>query len=244
MRLPKIGFQETLSLVGYHILSAYLRLIISFYVTAESRNTKRETLQSPWTSVSGFRHGQDDELDTLKWHIGRQYIQCRLCQYTCVRSLEVVGIRGETNTTLTTSIGFNQCKGLTRNIYGKIALLRDLTASDSQMFMRRRNLHSSSHVAAKGGSQETEILEAKALEKQVSAKPSSKAQKTRKSDSFVALVKKEIQIYSNKQNTYNGLINILKDPAFLVACYEEIRSKPGNMTKGSTRETLNGITSD
>jgi RNA-directed DNA polymerase len=55
-------------------------------------------------------------------------------------------------------------------------------------------------------------------------------------------VKKELQTYCNKQNVYNGLVNIFKNPAFLVACYEEIRGKPGNMTKGSIKGTLDGLT--
>jgi len=123
-----------------------------------------------------------------------------------------------------------------------LALLRDLTASNDYSLLRGRNLHSRSTGTSKGGSQEAKLLEAKALGPSVSDKASSKAQRTRKSDSFVALVKKELQTYSNKQNVYNGLINILENPAFLVACYEEIRGKPGNMTKGSVKETLDGLT--
>lgn len=108
--------------------------------------------------------------------------------------------------------------------------------------MRGRNLHSRS-ITSKGGSQETELLETTALDtKTVSDNSPSKAQKIRKSDSFIAIVKKELQACCNKQNTYNGLVNILKNPAFLVACYEEIRGKPGNMTKGSIKGTLDGLT--
>lgn len=108
--------------------------------------------------------------------------------------------------------------------------------------MRRRSLHSRSTGTLKEGSQEAKLLENRAPESSVSDKTSSTAQKTRKSDSFAALVKKELQTYCNKQNVYNGLINIMKNPAFLVACYEEIKGKPGNMTKGSIKGTLDGIT--
>lgn len=41
---------------------------------------------------------------------------------------------------------------------------------------------------------------------------------------------------------YNGLINILANSEFLQACYLDIRSKPGNMPKGISNETLDGIT--
>jgi retron-type reverse transcriptase len=44
-----------------------------------------------------------------------------------------------------------------------------------------------------------------------------------------------------KNDKYNGLINILANPLFLQACYLEIKSKPGNMSKGVTAETLDGI---
>lgn len=107
--------------------------------------------------------------------------------------------------------------------------------------MRGRSLHSRSSGTLKGGSQEAKLLESKALELKVSEKASSQAQKTRKSDSFVALVKKELQTCCNRQNVYKGLVNILKNPAFLVACYEEIKGKPGNMTKGSIEGTLDGL---
>lgn len=46
---------------------------------------------------------------------------------------------------------------------------------------------------------------------------------------------------NNLDTAYNGLVKILADPAFLLACYNTIKSKPGNMTKGTSNETLDGI---
>jgi RNA-directed DNA polymerase len=40
---------------------------------------------------------------------------------------------------------------------------------------------------------------------------------------------------------YNGIIRILADPAYLQFCYMLIKSKPGNMSRGLTKETLDGI---
>lgn len=51
----------------------------------------------------------------------------------------------------------------------------------------------------------------------------------------------EVNKYKRGDNIYNGLINIIADPEFLKACYLEIKSKPGNMTKGTTSSTLDGI---
>ena len=80
--------------------------------------------------------------------------------------------------------------------------------------------------------------------KKVSELTSSKTREVGKPVSLVTLVQKELQLYKSKQGIYNGLINILKKPEFLVACYESIRGKPGNMTKGSTKETLDGLNWD
>lgn len=192
--------------------------------------------------MSGFRYDQVNALDTLKWHTSRQYIPSRISQYICGCHLKFVGLWVETNTAHTTSLRFNQRKSLTRNIYDKIALLRDLTASNSKILMRGRSLHSRSNRASKGGSQKAGLLETIVLENTVSKKSSSKARKVRKTDSFVTIVKKELQTYCNKQKVYNGLVNIYKNPAFLIACYEEIKGKPGNMTEGSIKGTLDGLT--
>lgn len=48
--------------------------------------------------------------------------------------------------------------------------------------------------------------------------------------------------YKNKEEKYNGLIRILADVAFLQYCWLLIKGNPGNMTKGATAETLDGLT--
>jgi hypothetical protein len=45
-----------------------------------------------------------------------------------------------------------------------------------------------------------------------------------------------------KDGKFNGIIRIIADPLFLAECYRSIKSNPGNMTKGTTGETLDGIT--
>jgi len=37
--------------------------------------------------------------------------------------------------------------------------------------------------------------------------------------------------YKNENQKYYNLIKILSDPYFLIVCYEDIQSNPGNMTK-------------
>lgn len=94
----------------------------------------------------------------------------------------------------------------------------------------------------KGNSLKQKNQKAKVFEyKKVSEQTPSQVRRVGKSASFVALVQKELLNYRNKQGVYNGLVDLLRKPEFLVACYEEIRGKPGNMTRGMTDETLDGI---
>lgn len=48
------------------------------------------------------------------------------------------------------------------------------------------------------------------------------------------------KLQNNHQKIYN-LLEILCDENFLVACYMLIKGKPGNMSPGTTPETLDGI---
>lgn len=66
-------------------------------------------------------------------------------------------------------------------------------------------------------------------------------EKTVQKVSLDTYVKKELQSYKNQRGQYNGIINLLTNPEFLIAGYEEIKGKPGNMTKGTTNITLDGI---
>lgn len=55
-------------------------------------------------------------------------------------------------------------------------------------------------------------------------------------------MKQELQKYKTKEKKFNGLVNLMSLPEFLVLCYEEIRGKPGNMTPGTDDYTLDGLT--
>ena len=57
------------------------------------------------------------------------------------------------------------------------------------------------------------------------------------------VVKNQLDKYVDKKHDgkYNGIIRIISDPKFLLECYKLIKSKPGNMSKGTTPETLDGI---
>jgi group II intron reverse transcriptase/maturase len=55
------------------------------------------------------------------------------------------------------------------------------------------------------------------------------------------LVTSQLDQYKNGDGKYNAIIRILADAGFLQYCYMLIKGKPGNMSKGITRETLDGI---
>lgn len=54
-------------------------------------------------------------------------------------------------------------------------------------------------------------------------------------------VQSRLDLYKNDHDRYNGIIRILADAGFLQFCYMLIKGKPGNMSKGATKETLDGI---
>lgn len=51
----------------------------------------------------------------------------------------------------------------------------------------------------------------------------------------------QLERYKDSIGKYNALIRILADAGFLQVCYLLIKGKPGNMSKGMTKETLDGI---
>lgn len=55
------------------------------------------------------------------------------------------------------------------------------------------------------------------------------------------LVMSRLEQYRNKDGKYNAIIRILADAGFLQFCYMLIKGKPGNMSRGITKETLDGI---
>jgi hypothetical protein len=59
------------------------------------------------------------------------------------------------------------------------------------------------------------------------------------------VVRKELDMYRNTgSGKLNGIIRIIAEPSFLMTCYRLIKSNSGNMTKGSTSETLDGINNE
>lgn len=60
-------------------------------------------------------------------------------------------------------------------------------------------------------------------------------------DDVTTTVTKLLEQRSNVAGKHYKLLEILANPFYLEKCYNEIMSKPGNMTKGLSKETLDGI---
>lgn len=96
---------------------------------------------------------------------------------------------------------------------------------------RRRSRHSS--CKTKGGSPNTPFKTGK-----ISKSPAPNAEELLR-----RVVNNQLDKYTDKKNDgkYNGIIRIISDPKFLLECYKLIKSNPGNMSEGTTPETLDGI---
>nr|QBM31539.1 hypothetical protein [Arthrobotrys musiformis] len=55
-------------------------------------------------------------------------------------------------------------------------------------------------------------------------------------------VQSKLDQYRDIDGKYNGIVKILADVGFLQFCYMLIKGKPGNMSRGITPETIDGIT--
>lgn len=55
------------------------------------------------------------------------------------------------------------------------------------------------------------------------------------------MIKKLLEQKERKSGKYYDLINVMANAYYLEKCYSEIKSKPGNMTKGISNETLDKI---
>lgn len=193
--------------------------------------------------VSGDGHGQDNKLDTYKvaqlglnvlsrivQHlIGKNNVTSdRPCTSNCQQSYTYFYLEDE---------NAQGPKTIISNTY--ISQPRDLTAYGYSMYLLRGRSFHSSISYTKGSSQKSSILsnhdssnkDTESLNLEISSDSSMSAS---------SWAKKELNKYKTGEK-YNGIINILSNPTFLQACYLEIKSKPGNMSKGITPETLDGI---
>lgn len=106
--------------------------------------------------------------------------------------------------------------------------------------MRKRSFHSSSFVGTKGNSQNV------SSNKDISVSNSNRDGEVKKivssaKPNLTNIISQRLDDFRTHDNKFNKFIKLLSDPYFLVACYEDIRGKQGNMTRGIGKETLDGL---
>lgn len=103
---------------------------------------------------------------------------------------------------------------------------------------RIRSFHSSACTKRNSITSSKETIDNN-LEKPVSKV---KSQKVAKRVGVTTIARKLLDQNKVSGQKYYKIMNSIADPNFLVACYDEIKSKPGNMTGAVERSTLDGLT--
>lgn len=137
---------------------------------------------------------------------------------------------------------YAQAAKLTRTLSGMKTQPRDLTA-----FMRGRSLHTRTHLGKtkKDLKGDSPVTSDKYMINSGQEKAERDDKRKPKVDSSkqtaASIIMETLTEWDKKGQKIRDLMKILSDPYYLVKCYEEIKSKPGNMTKGTKPETLDKI---
>lgn len=185
--------------------------------------------------VSGFWHGDDKKLVThnhnqpsgsVRSRIERRYFSSAVGGGSNTNSCR----KAEWSSHIGCLKGNEQAPKSIWTINIFCCQLREITATTC---MRKRSLR-------KGDSQdklETIIIDSG----QEKPSPLDKLVKESGKVGVTTIISKALGLRDLKGHKHYNLIEFLANPRFLEKCYSEIRSKPGNMTKGITMETLDRI---
>jgi group II intron reverse transcriptase/maturase len=190
---------------------------------------------------SGGGHGQNNKFDTHRAAQLGLYVLSRISRH--MKGLLNVVISRPYNSNCQSPFthfsieDINAQSPKTAKSNASVLQPRDLTAKVSENdITRRRNFHSDT---LKESSWKMPLNDAYDSDIKDTDELNPKGSKS--STSISSWANKEVDKYLKGNGTYNGLIRIITDPLFLQGCYNEIKSKPGNMTKGTDNSTLDGI---
>lgn len=110
--------------------------------------------------------------------------------------------------------------------------------------MRKRNFHSSVCIYAKGSSINPLTLESSDSNNNKPVNKVEPRKKVAKRVGVTTIVMQKLEQYKKPEQKYYNLIDIIADPYFLVACYEEIAKKKGNITPETEGITIEGLNWD
>ena len=246
-----------------HTIYVYLAFIDTYHGYSRIENLIRflsreaEYKSSGWfglprkdNRISGNWHADDKKLGTYFHHQPRGNILSRILRcYT-----NIAAQYGSRLSSCQKVSWFSHTGDLKRNVQAAKSVQalnvtsrqpRDLTAYEYNLYlMRRRSLHSSRIILRdnniKGDSQ-TSLTENAVDNNNIVSSKSDKPLWVSGRDDVTTTVTKLLVQRSNIAGKHYKLLDILADPFYLEKCYNEIMSKPGNMTKGLSKETLDGI---
>lgn len=202
--------------------------------------------------MSRVSYVEDNELVTYERPHPMGNILSRICRYYSSFA-PVHGSRYEGNQKARRSFNIessieNKQAAKVRETFSSLVDLKHTTSATTgsnrlgSLITRRRSFHiSACKTRAKGnsiGAPSIEIIDNDNLNLTREVKPKKVAKQVR----VTTIMKEYLELRSGKDQKHYQILNKISSPEFLVACYEEIKSKPGNMTRGSDKETLDGLT--
>lgn len=225
-----------------------LEMLITFLDwVAEYKRVLCSGLPHKEKHLNGNRHVEANKPDTYECQEAAEDILSRIYRYLCNLALEY-GNRFLCCHKITHSLYTKSLRG--RGLRSKQAAKsirtinvtskqpRDRTASILHLDMRRRSFHSS--ACTKGNSKtslKVETLDCNQEKAADKVKPAGVAKRV----GVTTIVRKRLEQNKIVNQKYQYVLKEIADPNFLIACYEEIRGKPVNMTKAVDKVTLDGI---
>lgn len=248
----------------YHLIRWYIYLSYNIawinannliYGVADIERNLGNHLPGLYKIVKEFWYDYDKKLDTLGLPWVKLYILSRILRYIIGiankgHSDLISYLKAENHSSEESPIIRTQAQGSkpkktmfeskkdSKEKNGSMRKASDLTAESPKeeisKLMRGRNSHSSL------GSKGPKFQKTKGSSKKSSNKKT-KVSQLISNQTLRTFVQLNLNSYKTKEGKYNGIIRILADPAFLQFCYLLIKGKSGNMSKGITKETLDGI---
>lgn len=212
----------------------------------ENNNFVRMGLPPIADKISRCSYVEDNKLDTQWRHLFRNCILSRICRYiwdiAYCDNQSIICWWEVSRHPNTGNLRTVQATKATRTLNGIKSQPRDLIAYDwyNLSIMRKRSFHSSLVVGTKGNSQNVQD------NKEISPSAKNRDGKVKlntltANPPLAQIISLKLSEFKTHDEKYNKFIHLLSDPYFLVACYEEIKGKAGNMTRGVKKETLDGI---
>ncbi|YP_008475018.1 hypothetical protein, partial (mitochondrion) [Candida oxycetoniae] len=203
-------------------------------------------------NLRGFIYGYVKKLDTYKWNTHSQVVLIGIWRLFCIKAIINVShyisylyYAHCCKSTVDTLESDTQGPTDEKTLKSDDSELRELTATDnSNIDERNQSPRSSNDIdndnIAKGDSELWTLMKPSNNQHESGKNPSRKpVRKTR--PVLIVEVSKKLKKYVSKDGKYFNINELIGDPYFLIACYEEIKGKSGNMTKGIDNYTLDGI---